>query len=57
MSQATIVKIDEIETIERGNGVLSTPLITKSVYEDTLITTGITKSPFIRTIAMNKSQF
>ena len=25
MSQATIVKIDEIETIERGNGVLSTP--------------------------------
>lgn len=45
MSHATIVKIDEIETVERGNGVKSTPLITKSVYEDTLITTGITTFP------------
>ncbi|MGA0395323.1 MAG: hypothetical protein ACO3MW_14845, partial [Rhodospirillales bacterium] len=45
MPNATIVKIDEIETVERGNGVKSTPLITKGVYNDTLITTGITTFP------------
>ncbi|MEQ8193340.1 MAG: cupin domain-containing protein [Rhodospirillales bacterium] len=45
MNNATIVKIDEIPTVSRGNGVESTPLITKGVYPDTLITTGITTFP------------
>lgn len=45
MSKATIVKFDETATVSRGNGVESTPLITKGVYKDTLITTGITAFP------------
>ena len=45
MSKATVLKADEIRTIARGGGILTTPLITHHVRPDVRFTTGMSVYP------------
>jgi quercetin dioxygenase-like cupin family protein len=45
MTKATILKADEIRTIPRGSGILTTPLVTHVVREDARFTTGMSVYP------------
>jgi mannose-6-phosphate isomerase-like protein (cupin superfamily) len=45
MTKATILKVDEIRTIARGGGILTTPLATHHVRPDVRFTTGMSVYP------------
>jgi mannose-6-phosphate isomerase-like protein (cupin superfamily) len=45
MTKATILKADEIRTIPRGSGILTTPLVTHVVRSDARFTTGMSVYP------------
>jgi mannose-6-phosphate isomerase-like protein (cupin superfamily) len=45
MTKATILKADEIRTIPRGSGILTTPLVTPVVRSDARFTTGMSVYP------------
>ena len=45
MSEATIVRIDEVRTIERGSGITTRPLIVKERTADAAFATGISRFP------------
>jgi mannose-6-phosphate isomerase-like protein (cupin superfamily) len=45
MTKATILKADEIRTIPRGSGILTTPLVTHVVRADARFTTGMSVYP------------
>ena len=45
MSRSTIVKIDQAPKVERGNGIVTRPLIMKNNTENNQFTTGITRFP------------
>ena len=45
MSESTIVRIDDVNVIQRGGGVATRPLITRANAPTSLITTGITAFP------------
>jgi len=45
MSRSTIVKIDQAPTVERGNGIVTRPLIMKNNTENARFTTGMTRFP------------
>jgi hypothetical protein len=59
MAQAHVLRIDSLPVIDRGNGIQTTPLVTKEIGLQHL-TTGITRFPSarefpcIRTTAMSK---
>ncbi len=45
MSKSTIVRIDQAPTVERGNGIVTRPLIMKNNTEGARFTTGMTRFP------------
>lgn len=45
MSRSTIVKIDQAPMVERGNGIVTRPLIMKNNTENARFTTGMTRFP------------
>lgn len=45
MSRSTIVKIAQAPTVERGNGIVTRPLIMKNNTENNRFTTGMTRFP------------
>ncbi len=45
MTNATILKVDEIRTIARGGGILTTPLMTHHIRPDVRFTTGMSVYP------------
>lgn len=45
MMKATILKVEEIRTIARGGGILTTPLMTHHVRPDVRFTTGMSVYP------------
>ena len=45
MSRSTIVRIDQAPMVERGNGIVTRPLIMKNNTENNRFTTGMTRFP------------
>ncbi len=45
MSKSTIVRIDQAPMVERGNGIVTRPLIMKNNTENARFTTGMTRFP------------
>ena len=45
MSESVVLKFDEVEKLERGGGVVSTPLVVPHVRPNAAFTTGISSFP------------
>ena len=53
MTTATILKIKEVQLFERGDGVITTPLITPESRPGAAFTTGLTSFPIGRAAPMH----